>query len=72
MDSVARASATRARSTATAISPSCWRIEASVDSNACWFSVSRLRASATIASGSPSRSAIAKAWLPPGRPIVSR
>ena len=29
-------------------------------------------ASATIASGSPSRSAIANAWLPPGRPIVSR
>jgi hypothetical protein len=65
-------SAARARSTASAISPSWRRIDASVASKARWFSERRLRASATIASGSPRRSAIAKAWDPPGRPIVSR
>ena len=35
-------------------------------------SVQARRASATITSGSPSRSAMAKAWLPPGSPIVRR
>ena len=67
-----RTSAARARSSASAVAPSVALIEASVASNARCVSVSRDRASATMAAGRPSRSAIAKAWLPPGRPIVSR
>jgi hypothetical protein len=46
-------------------------IDASVSSNACCSSVRRDRASSTIELESPSRSAIAKAWLWPGKPIVS-
>ncbi len=69
---MARISAARARSSASLVSPSVVRIEARVASNVRCDSVSRERASATIASGRPSRSAIAKAWLPPGSPIVSR
>ena len=70
--SVARSSAARARSSASPVSPSVALIDASVASNERCASDSRERASLTIGSGRPSRSAIAKAWLPPGSPIVRR
>ena len=47
-------------------------IDARVASNERCASVSRERASSTMASGRPSRSAMANAWLPPGSPMVRR
>ena len=47
-------------------------IAASVSSIVACSAEIRARASARIAAGRPSRSAIANAWLLPGRPIVSR
>jgi hypothetical protein len=70
--SVARCSAARARSRASLVAPSVALIEARVASNERCASVSRDRASSTMAGGRPSRSAIANAWLPPGSPIVRR
>jgi len=70
--SMARTSARRARSRASLVSPSVVRIAASVASKVRCDSVNRERASTTIDSASPSRSAMANAWLPPGRPIDSR
>ena len=70
--SVARSSAARARSSDSLVWPSVALIAASVASNERWASERRDRASPTIASGSPSRSAMANAWLPPGSPIESR
>ena len=52
-DSAARCSAARARSSASRVARSAARIEASVSSNACWPSLRRERASATIARGQP-------------------
>ena len=68
---VARSSAIRTWVNASATSACVALIDASVSSNACCSSVNRERASATIGMGRPSRSAIAKAWLRPGSPIVS-
>jgi hypothetical protein len=45
---------------------------ASVSSMLACSAEMRVRASSRISAGSPSRSAIANAWLLPGSPIVSR
>ena len=47
-------------------------IEASVASKSACARVSRERASATRSGERPRRSAMAKAWLVPGSPMVSR